>query len=343
MAFGMITLSDSELLLAKILEGGIDERLRFRAAHSQLLEVLDALEQGGTLLQAEGRYYPSLIAIDDLRTKQILRAESIYQRCTDLYPVLRRLHTKAPGRKITIAELASEAALPVSLVQKTLVYLNQAPIWTGYDGSVFACTAIALNEDVLRYANLRAVIAKLRADIEAPSPPADGTRTKDQKFRILDSPALLEMDLEHPAGLLGRAVIYLDLDDFKALNTRLTEVVVDRMILPSLHRCLAQCVSGIGTAYAEGGDEFTVLLPNATEAMAAEVAKAIGNQIRALRFELEAKDVRLRASFGVAHATIGEPEIDLRKLANAAKRISKASGKDCITVNRDRGNTSADG
>jgi len=338
----MIVLSDSELLLVKILEGGIDERLQFRATHAQHLPLVDALEQGGTLLQSEGRYYLSLLAIDDLRAKKILRADSIYQRCTQLYPVLRRLYTNTPGRKITIAELASAAGLPVSLVQKALVYLNQAPIWTAYDGSVFACTAIAPNDELLRHANLNALISKLRADREAPSRPPAGSRIKDQKFRILDSPALLDADLEQPAGLLGRAVIYLDLDDFKALNTRLTEVVVDRMVLPELHRCLADCVQGIGNAYAEGGDEFTVLLPNASEEMATDVAKAIKNQIRSLRFEMEARDVRLRASFGVAHATVGEPERDLRKLANEAKRISKASGKDCITLNRERGKTAED-
>ena len=337
----MIALSESEALLAKILEGAVDERPRLRASHAQLAEQLDALEQSGSLLHSEERYYLSLLAIDSLRAKQIARAESIYQRCTHLYSVLRRLYTNAPGRKFTIAELASEAGFPVSLVQKALVYLNQAPIWAGYDGSVFECTALAPNEEVLRYASLKALVAKLRSDREAPSGPAAGTRVKDQKFRILDSPALLDEDLQRPAGRLGRAVIYLDLDDFKALNTRLSEVVVDRMVLPILHRCLAECVAGIGSAYAEGGDEFTVLLPNATEEMAAEVAEAIKNQIHALRFEMEARDVRLRASFGVAHATVGEPEIDLRRLANEAKRSSKAGGKDCITVNRERSGRSA--
>ena len=333
----MIPLTDAEALLAKILESSNDERSSLRTLHAQHTGLLDGLEHDGSLLHAEGRYHLSLLAIDDLRLKRILRADNIHQRCTQLYPVLRRLYTNAPGRKFTIAEISREAGLPVSLVQKTLVYLNQAPIWTGHDGPIFGCTALAPSAEVLRYTSLNALIAKLRSDREATNRPTEGTRIKDQKFRILDSPALLEADLQNPAGLLGRAVIYLDLDDFKTLNTRLTEVIVDRLVLPPLHRCLADCVAGIGHAYAEGGDEFTVLLPNTSEEMAEAAAKAMKNQIQALRFELEARDVRLRASFGVAHATVGEPEIDLRKLANEAKRVSKSNGKNCISINRDRG------
>ena len=78
-----------------------------------------------------------------------------------------------------------------------------------------------------------------RFDFERKSQPISSSavkREKHQKFGILDAPNLLTKDLSQSAGLLGRVLIYLDVDNFKSVNTRLTERVVDRAILPELHR-----------------------------------------------------------------------------------------------------------
>ena len=155
-------------------------------------------------------------------------------------------------------------------------------------------------------------------------------REKQQKFGILDSPKLLAIDLANPCGVLGQAVLYLDLDDFKIINTQLTEVIVDRLILPPVHELLAKCVEGIGYAYAEGGDEFTILLPNASERMALEFAEAIRKQIVALRFAGLNDDIGLTVSIGVAY---GSPEQDgqvLRERASFAKKRAKEDGKNRI-------------
>jgi diguanylate cyclase (GGDEF)-like protein len=328
----MTELSDKEVLLARILEGEGNDRRRFRASNIRALNDLDDLERGGMLLHSEERYFVSLIVIDDLRAKKITRADQIYYRCAHLLKTIQRLYMHDPGRKFTIDELAKEAELEVPLVQKGLTYLNQAPIFAGYDGSVFECTAIIPKEDVLRYEDLASVISMMRSDQEGRTRPPAGSRTKDQKFRILDSPALLALDLKSRPGALGRAVIYLDLDDFKALNMRLTEVVVDREVLPSFHTMLAECVNGIGYAYAEGGDEFTVLLPNASEEIATDVANAIRSQMQRLRFAAGAKGVQLKASFGIAHTTTGANGPDIHKFANEAKRVAKERGKDQIVL-----------
>jgi hypothetical protein len=49
-------------------------------------------------------------------------------------------------------------------------------------------------------------------------------RAKQDKFGILDAPQLFSTDIEEPIGPLGCAVIYLDLDNFKALNTSLNSM-----------------------------------------------------------------------------------------------------------------------
>ena len=157
-------------------------------------------------------------------------------------------------------------------------------------------------------------------------------REKQQKFGILDSPKLLEADLVKPCGVLGQAVLYLDLDDFKKVNTQLTEVLVDRFVLPPVHQLLSKCAHGLGSAYAEGGDEFTILLPNSSAEMALEFAEALRNQLGALRFEGLNHDIQLTGSIGVAHASPGEDGQVLRERANIAKKHAKEQGKNRVSV-----------
>lgn len=155
-------------------------------------------------------------------------------------------------------------------------------------------------------------------------------REKDQKFGILDAPSLLEGDLALAPGRLGRAVIYMDLDRFKAANTELTERVVDDLILPPIHRALRDCATGNGWVYAEGGDEFTVLLPNVSRAMAIGFSHALRHVIKSLRFDGAAAAFMFSASVGVAHDNSESHNGDLPGRANAAKKVAKEQGRDCV-------------
>src|SRR5262249_17216730 len=149
---------------------------------------------------------------------------------------------------------------------------------------------------------------------------------------ILDSPTLLETDLKKSCGVLGQAVLYLDLDDFKTINTQLTEVLVDRFILPPVHQLLSKCTQGLGSAYAEGGDEFTIHLPNSSAEMALQFAEALRKQIGALQFEGLNHEIRLTVSIGVAHALPGEDGQVLREQANIGKKHAKERGKNCVSM-----------
>jgi diguanylate cyclase (GGDEF)-like protein len=155
-------------------------------------------------------------------------------------------------------------------------------------------------------------------------------RTRDQKFGILDSPALLKEDLGKPSGVLGRAVVYLDIDDFKAQNSRFTERVVDECILVHLQRLVTEHVQSVGYAYAEGGDEMVLLLPNSTRRMALDVAGALRRAISEYDFDVKGTSVRLSASFGVAAGA--DAGHDLVGRANLAKQFVKANGKNGVAV-----------
>jgi diguanylate cyclase (GGDEF)-like protein len=170
-------------------------------------------------------------------------------------------------------------------------------------------------------AELRVVAASL------PQVEARQARQLDQKFGILDGPQMLRQDLEAARSLLGTAVVYLDLDHFKQLNTRFTETLVDKTVLPQFQRLLVQAVAGHGHAYAEGGDEVTLLLENFTEAMAAAFASALAAAVRATKFEIDGQTVALTISAGVAAGSGSLPE-----RANVAKRHAKENGRDCVSV-----------
>lgn len=160
---------------------------------------------------------------------------------------------------------------------------------------------------------------------------AVSSRDKQQKFGILDGPHLLASDVEGAVGALGTCTIYLDLDDFKQLNTRFTERVVDRTILPELHRMIDSFGRGNGYSYAEGGDEVIILLTNATEAMGEAFAGAVLARIREAAFRVGEDIVRLTASAGLASSERFALN-EIADAANQAKAEAKRRGKDRVVV-----------
>jgi diguanylate cyclase (GGDEF)-like protein len=116
------------------------------------------------------------------------------------------------------------------------------------------------------------------------------------------------------------------------LNTRFTETLVDRAVLPQLQRLIVEVCKGHGRAYAEGGDEVTILLDNFSHSMAAAFAVALAEAVRSARFEVEAQAVTLTISAGVA-ASEGQQDLaSLPERANLAKQHAKEHGRDCVSV-----------
>jgi diguanylate cyclase (GGDEF)-like protein len=179
------------------------------------------------------------------------------------------------------------------------------------------------------------VVAELRviaASLPQTAAEEPKVRALDQKFGILDGPQLLRQDLAAARGRLGVALVYLDVDHFKQLNTRFTETLVDKTVLPQLQRLIVEVCKGHGRAYAEGGDEVTVLLDNFSQSMAAAFAVALAEAIRSARFEVEAQPVTLTISAGVAASENLRDFPSLPERANLAKQYAKEHGRDCVSV-----------
>jgi diguanylate cyclase (GGDEF)-like protein len=126
------------------------------------------------------------------------------------------------------------------------------------------------------------------------------------------------------------AVVYIDLDSFKFVNTGLGSACGDQFLQETARR-LAALVRDDDTVARIGSDEFVILL-NGLENAARSVARL--NALLAVVREpvvLDGKDVVVHCSVGVCfYPPDGDtPEILLRR-ANAAMHRAKESGKDNI-------------
>lgn len=165
-------------------------------------------------------------------------------------------------------------------------------------------------------------------------------RELEQKFGILFSPAQEQRDFElwatEAAAVPGYAigVVFLDIDDFKRLNSAFTESVVDHSILPALQQLVRRLSLHRGAAYRHGGEELLVMLPNSGIDETADFAEKLRARIETEEFALEGYEpVRLTVSAGVAiwrsHGTTLDQVIHA---ANKAEHAAKEAGKNRVCI-----------
>lgn len=122
------------------------------------------------------------------------------------------------------------------------------------------------------------------------------------------------------------AILYLDLDGFKAINDALGHGVGDKIITHTARR-LEQCVKKGDFVARVGGDEFTILLHDITPS---DVSKVAEKTIEALSepFTLAANALRITTSIGVAtYPQDGTDANELIQNADCAMYDAKRSGK----------------
>lgn len=158
-------------------------------------------------------------------------------------------------------------------------------------------------------------------------------RRYDDKFGILwPSNSILELlEACRTESWLLRTrtcVAFLDIDDFKKINTLLTETVVDREILPSLMLLLESRTSQRGFAIRQGGDEYVLVYPNSEQE---EVDRAL-NSICKTVATFFPSERRITLSVGYvsfdSNCSITNSEVLLE--ANRAKNEAKELGKNRV-------------
>lgn len=102
------------------------------------------------------------------------------------------------------------------------------------------------------------------------------------------------------------AVIQIDLDYFKQVNDRHGHQAGDR-VLTHVARLISNTLRANDVAGRIGGEEFCVIIPNATLAQAAEIAERIRTRIAAKEILLpKGRTLRITASLGVSSGVVDD-------------------------------------
>ncbi len=130
------------------------------------------------------------------------------------------------------------------------------------------------------------------------------------------------------------ALLFFDLDEFKYINDTFGHRAGDSMLIRvagEVHALVRrnEIISRIG------GDEFAVLLPDASEAEATHLAERIIRAIAQIPFRFEGQNLRLTTSLGIAHYPLhGANAEELVSHADAAMYQAKEAGKNAWRVYR---------
>ncbi|WSQ11998.1 EAL domain-containing protein [Streptomyces sp. NBC_01231] len=134
------------------------------------------------------------------------------------------------------------------------------------------------------------------------------------------------------AALRGTAVLFIDLDGFKAVNDTIGHQAGDELLVQAARR-LQDAVRHGDTASRLGGDEFAALIVGdgtrdrpARERHILELADRLRTKL-SQPFLIDGNDVRVNASIGVAFAEPGLGAGELLRNADLAMYRAKAGGK----------------
>jgi multiple sugar transport system substrate-binding protein len=126
------------------------------------------------------------------------------------------------------------------------------------------------------------------------------------------------------------AALFIDLDDFKAVNDTLGHVEGDLLIALVGGR-LTESVRAEDTAARLGGDEFALLVQDADQERAIQVAQRVLSAM-AEPFQLTERPVRIGASIGIALTSGRETAEEMVRAADAAMYAAKEHGKNQFAV-----------
>ncbi|MEV6790578.1 EAL domain-containing protein [Streptomyces sp. NPDC051320] len=133
------------------------------------------------------------------------------------------------------------------------------------------------------------------------------------------------------------AVLFIDLDGFKAVNDSIGHQAGDELLVQAARR-LRESVRAGDTAARLGGDEFAALIVGSgrqhkriREDQVHEIADRLRLQL-SQPYRIDGSEVRVAASIGVAFAEAGMSPNDLMRNADLAMYRAKAAGKNRVEL-----------
>ena len=156
----------------------------------------------------------------------------------------------------------------------------------------------------------------------------------EQSFQILLSKPQEQKDFDNwQANANEIAILFIDIDKFKDLNTKYTETKVDQTIFPAAQHLLRRLTQGRGGAYRHGGEEFVVILSNHNMEEAEKFAEKVRNAFEAEIFKINGHEQRLTVSIGVAiWPQHGRTFNDVLAAANRAEHLAKDKGRNTVVL-----------
>ncbi|GAA4592852.1 diguanylate cyclase (GGDEF)-like protein [Actinoplanes octamycinicus] len=131
-----------------------------------------------------------------------------------------------------------------------------------------------------------------------------------------------------------RALLLVDLDDFKPVNDKLGHAAGDELLVTVAER-LRGAVRADDTVARLGGDEFAVFIPDGDATTASEIAARIVAEC-GRTFDLAAGPVTIGASVGVSVGAGADGDTLLREADEAMYRIKQGSKGDYVVASTAR-------
>lgn len=124
-------------------------------------------------------------------------------------------------------------------------------------------------------------------------------------------------------------VAIVDLDHFKTINDRYSHIVGD-VVLQRVARLMVDQLGAHGHAARLGGEEFALVLPNASLATASAVCEGLRIAVSTCDWSDLGEGLVVTISIGLSAGTGYEPAGDLMQLADTRLYRAKANGRDCV-------------
>ncbi|WP_275098690.1 putative bifunctional diguanylate cyclase/phosphodiesterase [Sedimenticola hydrogenitrophicus] len=126
------------------------------------------------------------------------------------------------------------------------------------------------------------------------------------------------------------ALIFIDMDNFKAINDSLGHAVGDEFLIEIAQRLL-QCVRGNDIVGRPGGDEFVIAITDLDESTTAAILASEILQALSLPLQLGPHQVVPSASLGISiFPDDGRERVTLMKNADIAMYSAKSAGRNCF-------------
>lgn len=128
----------------------------------------------------------------------------------------------------------------------------------------------------------------------------------------------------------GFGLIICDIDHFKRVNDTHGHPAGDE-VLREVARRLKAGLRNVDRVMRYGGEEFIVLVPEATLKMAREVAQRLSASVKAMPVQIGAQSLSITLSLGVAvFPTDGDTGAQIVQAADQALYAAKAAGRDRV-------------